>query len=106
MILCAVLDLLIYHFIGGWANENPSCWDEIIDKLAENELNSVDDVLVDWKFLFKGAIKKGDDTDLIAHLSKGGRARDTGFITFALPGKSSNTMNVHRAINTNFCERR
>ncbi|KAK7911280.1 hypothetical protein PG985_013761 [Apiospora marii] len=71
--------------IGGWANEGPSRWDEIMDKLADNELNSVDDVLVDWKALFKGAIKKGDAVDLTAHLSKGDRARDTGFITFALP---------------------
>ncbi|KAK8135745.1 hypothetical protein PG984_003685 [Apiospora sp. TS-2023a] len=91
----------VNDLIVGWADATPSRWDCLAEKLTEHKPNSMDDVLVDWKPLFRNAIKKDNAADLIAHLSKGNRAQDTGFITFGLPSEPNDTMHLDCTMETN-----
>ncbi|KAK7911279.1 hypothetical protein PG985_013760 [Apiospora marii] len=57
-------------------------WLTVTRRMEIYELNSADDVLVDWQRLLTGALEKTAAVDLVKHLSQGLRMEDSGFITF------------------------
>ncbi|KAK8066584.1 hypothetical protein PG997_013331 [Apiospora hydei] len=73
----------IYRQLNGWIHCDfaGAPWEELCRVLDFHCLNSVDDVLVDWKSLFSGALDKKTSEELIEHNSTGGGIRQHKFIS-------------------------